>query len=204
MMTKNRYPSYGIFVLSMVSVFFISGCIQQINNKDQTSLSGEKLEGQDCSADSECKSGVCNFIKQNMGNCVAVSCVPESQAQGISDISFFCDPNNQWQKIKGLGEKCDYDYECFRRTGKDCPTCHPEDYSYYCKNNICVEEEHSNECEKQGLKRITSKEDSDNNGDGSCFPTTAQRREITVCAPCGNSVCDTELESKCNCPQDCK
>ena len=204
MMTKNKCITYGIFALVIISTIIIAVCLQQKNDNAQILPTGEKLEGEDCRLDNECQSGVCNFIKQDWGQCAPVSCTTGSQTQGLSDISFFCNQNKQWQTIKNIGETCTFDYECIKRTGKDCPGCHPEDYLYSCKNQICVEEKLQNECEKQGLKRITSKQDADNNGDLSCFPSIAQRQEITVCAPCGNGVCDIELESKCNCPEDCK
>src|SRR3989344_2324666 len=191
-----------LVAIVLVGVVVISGCAQTSNKNSLTT--GDKIEGQDCSADNQCKSGVCDFIKHDFGECASINCTVGSQAQGIKDISFYCDQNNQWEKIRTVGESCSYDYECFKKTGKDCPSCHPEDYKYFCKGNICAEEKQLDQCEKQGLKRITSKEDSDNNGDGSCFPSMAQRAEITVCAPCGNSVCDSVLESKCNCPEDCK
>lgn len=203
-MTKNKYILYGIIVLIAFGIIFVAGCTRQTNNQNPTLPAGEKLEGEDCRSDNECASGVCNFIKQDWGQCTPVVCATGSQAQGLSGISFFCNQNNQWQKIKNIGQSCNFDHECFKQTGKNCPTCHPEDYKYYCKNNICVEEKQLNECEQQGLKRVTSKEDADSNRDGSCFPSMAQRVEITVCAPCGNGVCDDELESKCNCPEDCK
>jgi len=202
-MIGNKNLFLGILIICAIAII---GVVLFVLNKPApvTLPTGEKAEGQDCRSDIECKSGVCNFIKQDWGQCAAVICITGSQAQGISDISFFCSQNNKWQKIKNLGKKCNYDYECFRHTCKDSPGCHFEDYKYSCKNNACVEEKQQNACEKQGLKRITSKSDADSNGDGSCFPSMAQREEITVCAPCGNGVCDTELESKCNCPVDCK
>ncbi len=190
-----------LLTILLVGVIIVSGCTQTITNSPTITT---KLAGQDCSADNQCQSGVCDFVKQDFGKCALVNCTVGSQAQGVTDISFYCDQNSQWKKIKVTGESCNYNYECFKKTGKDCPSCHPEDYKYFCKNNICVEEKQQDQCEKQGLKRITSKEDADNNGDGTCFPTLAQRAEITVCAPCGNGACDTELESKCNCAEDCK
>jgi hypothetical protein len=27
---------------------------------------------------------------------------------------------------------------------------------------------------------------------------------LSICTPCGNGICDTEYENKCNCPEDCK
>ncbi|MBS3158956.1 hypothetical protein J4206_06745 [Candidatus Woesearchaeota archaeon] len=202
---KKRNILFGILIL--VAIILISGCIEQANDRSENSraaVTEPKQDGQDCNADSECSSGVCDFIKQDGGECAPSSCTPGSQAQGISDVTFFCNQDNQWQKIKNISESCTYDYECFRKTGKDCPSCHPEDYRYSCKNSVCAEEKLQDECEKRGLKRILTKEESDNNRDGTCYPSMAQRQLFTVCAPCGNKVCDTELESKCNCPEDCE
>ena len=98
-----------IFIgIVIICVIVIGGIIFLINkpfpiNQPQQILStGEKLEGQDCRSDSECKSGVCNFIKQDWGTCAAVNCVAGSQAQGLSNISFFCNQNGNWQKIRNL------------------------------------------------------------------------------------------------------
>ena len=187
------------------SLFLLLGCVQgPSGNSPDKSLSSDeaKTEGQICRSDSDCNSGVCDFIKQDFGTCAAVVCTHGTQAQSIADISFFCNQGRQWEKIKKIGDNCSYDYECFKRTGKDCPSCHPEDYQYYCKDHICVEESQLNECEQQGLKRITSKADADGT-DGPCPILIAQRPERTVCASCGNGICDTDLESKCNCPEDC-
>ena len=159
----------------------------------------DQQENQECHSDSECESGVCDFMKQDFGICAPVVCETGVQAQGISDISFFCNENNEWQKIKNGGERCDFDYECFRETTKDCPTCH-NDYSYSCKNNTCTAEKQLNECEQQGLKRILRKDQYF----GECIESIAQLTLPTVCAPCGNGVCNVELETKCNCPEDCQ
>ena len=176
---------YCILLMGVI----IAGCVQQDNQ------SGEK----DCRSDSECTSGVCDFIKHDFGNCAPVVCDTGSQAHGINDISFFCNQSGEWQKIKNLGESCDFDYECFRETTKDCPTCH-NDYSYSCKNNTCTAEKQLNECEQQGLKRILRNDQYF----GECIESMAQMTLPTVCAPCGDGVCNAEIETGCNCPEDCQ
>ena len=39
--------------------------------------------------------------------------------------------------------------------------------------------------------------------DGSYIENMVRMELPTVCAPSGNGVCDEELESACNCPEDC-
>jgi len=163
-----------------------------------------KTQGQDCYADTDCQSGICNFIKENFGQCQPAQCATGDQTIGVSgQTTYYCDHNNQWQKIRQFGETCNNDYECVKITCKDNPGCHPGDFKYYCKDNKCAAEQQQNECVKQGLVRINEKEAFTRN-DGSCVEVfIEQREEPTVCAPCGNGVCDTELENKCNCPADC-
>jgi len=196
---KNSNFICRISFLAIIFLFTLAGCGRPV-----TPASEGKSAGQDCGANSECASRVCNFMKQDIGRCAPLKCKTGQQASGLSDIAFFCGRDSKWQAIRQVGEKCSFNYECFKATGKDCPTCHPGDYKYYCKEGFCVAEKQLNACEEQGLKRIVSKEDADSQNDGSCVPSMAQRPEITVCAPCGNGVCDAELESKCNCPEDCK
>ncbi|MDP3765830.1 MAG: hypothetical protein Q8R04_04925, partial [Nanoarchaeota archaeon] len=71
-----------------------------------------------------------------------------------------------------------------------------------CDNNKCISRVEKDSCEKQGLKTVLAKSEFMPTSDGSCVESIAQRELKTVCAPCGNSICD-EIESKCNCPQDC-
>lgn len=203
MMIESKCTIHGISALVVISVISV-GCTYQIDESPAlpTLLTGGKLEGESCSLDSDCVSGVCDYIKQDWGRCAPVDCTTGAQAQGIADISFFCNQDGKWQRIKSVGENCDFDYECFRRTGKDCPTCYPEDYRYYCRD-ICIEEKQLNECEKQGLKRIL-RQDEYVILDEQCVESLEQRRLSTVCAPCGNGICDEELESECNCPEDCR
>jgi hypothetical protein len=186
----------GSIVLTIVFLFLI-GCAPQTATVNQPVKSG----GQDCQADSECISGVCNFIKENFGVCQAAQCLTSDQAVGINArTTFYCDQNNQWQKIKHVGETCNHDYECEIYTCKDNPGCHPEDYRYYCKDKKCVAEKQPDECELKGLKRIIT-EYLDLN---TCTESIAQHEIGTACAPCGNGKCDSEVENKCNCPADCK
>jgi len=158
---------------------------------------------QDCRSDGDCRSGVYNFIKQDYGICASSTCTPGSVIQGISNTSFFCNQSNRWERTRSFCEPCSEDWECTARTCKDAPGCHPGDYRTSCKNGTCTEESRVNECEMQGLVRIVAKEDADMNRDGSCIVTLAQRELITVCAPCGDGTCDKDLESACNCPEDC-
>lgn len=85
------------------------------------------------------------------------------------------------------------------------PSCDLTDIprtSAFCKNNVCTQEIAQDECEAQGLKRILDKNEYDVY-DGRCIESFAQRALNTVCAPCGNGVCEENLESECNCREDC-
>lgn len=187
------------FLFSCVVAFvFFFGCV----SFDGTIFpAGTSSELSNCSSDFECASGVCDFFKMDLGKCASTNCSAGEQAQGLSDVAFYCDENAKWNAIKAIGSTCLHDYECFKRTCKDSPSCNSGDYLYYCKESVCVEETQQNECERQGLKRIVKKDeyvDLD-----SCIETLAQRQILTTCSACGNGVCDEELEFKCNCPEDC-
>ncbi|MCX6744608.1 MAG: hypothetical protein NTX82_03735 [Candidatus Parcubacteria bacterium] len=188
--------------LALLLCFFLlfTSCAlkQKINSNQPLIL---KTSGQDCNQDAECQSGACNFIKENFGQCQPAQCVTSEQTLGISgQTTYYCDHNNQWQKIRQFGESCAYDYECVIITCKDNPGCHPGDFKYYCKNNECVAEQQPDECELKGLKRIIT-EYMDLN---TCAESIAQHEIGTACAPCGNGKCDKEVENKCNCPVDCQ
>ena len=201
---KNKYYISGFIFLALFLAIFTVACTKQNSQQKVALPRGDTLEGQDCNADVECQSGVCDFIKQDWGKCAPVNCAVGTQAQGISDIAFFCNQNNEWQLIKKIGENCANDYECFKAMCKDNPGCHPGDYRYYCKNNVCAAERQLNECEVQGLQRVSAKEAVTNSSTGECQIFIEQREEPTVCAPCGNGICEADLESKCNCPADCE
>jgi hypothetical protein len=80
------------------------------------------------------------------------------------------------------------------------PTCALSDIpAVSCKNNICTSEIQPNECEQQGLTKILRKDQYNQD----CFESVAQMILPTVCAPCGNNICETDVESICNCPVDC-
>ncbi len=162
-----------------------------------------KIGGQDCQQDTDCFSGVCNFIKQNIGQCMVAQCSTSEQAIGINgQTTFYCDHNNHWQKVKQFGETCNYDYECVNITCKDTPSCHPGDFKYYCQEHECVGEQQADPCRQQGLTRIIQKDEYFDKEQ--CIETFAQREIQTICAPCGDGICDPEIEFKCNCPNDCK
>ena len=187
-------------IIITLAFLALAGCIPE---KERINVPPEiKSTDLGCQTDNECSSGVCNFIKQDSGECMPGQCSTGEQAIGINgQTSFYCDHNNQWQKVKKFGEYCDYDYECLIITCKDNPGCHPGEFKYYCKNNECVAQQQPDPCQIQGLVRIIQKDeyfDKDK-----CIETFAQREIQTVCAPCGNGICDTDMENNCNCPSDC-
>lgn len=52
-----------------------------------------------------------------------------------------------------------------------------------------------------GLKAIGEKTDEELIQKGGCALISGGQ---SICAPCGNGICDTEYEDKCNCYKDCK
>lgn len=176
---------YTLLLLTVLVI--LSSCTQNIQND----------EVNPCSTDSDCPSGVCNLIKADQGECATTTCTPGDRT---STNHFFCNSSKEWQPSKQPGESCTEDYECFRQSCFMNPTCGLADIpAVSCKDNVCASEIRPNECEQQGLKKILRKDQFNEQ----CFESIAQRVLPTVCAPCGNNVCETELESKCNCPEDC-
>lgn len=203
---KNKF-----FILSIViaiAFLVLAGCGQikstdNNNSNSNTNLPPNlKAKGEDCQADSDCQSQVCNFIKQDMGQCLDGQCTTSDQAVALNgQISHYCDQNNQWQLVRKIGEQCQFDYQCLKQTCKDNPNCHPGLIKYYCKNEICVAEEEKDECTRQGLKRIIDKAEFIDQAN--CTETLEQREIKTVCSPCGDGFCNAGLESPCNCRIDC-
>ncbi len=151
----------------------------------------------DCRSDADCQSGVCNLMKADNGVCAAEPCIP---GERTTTNHFFCNIEKEWQQSKLPGDSCTYDYECFRQSCFMNPSCELADIpAVTCTDNVCVSEFQLNECEQQGMKKILQKDQF--NAD--CFESLAQRVLPTVCAPCGNGICD-DVESRCNCPEDCK
>lgn len=185
---------FRICLLALLAVV-VFGCTKQIKDNKSNGTIGYKLEMKDCQNHNECKSGVCDHYKQDYGKCAAFSCATGEKSD---NNNFFCNKEGIWERSKKKGEKCTDNFECYQPTCFMIPSCDMTDIprtKAFCKNNICVHEAGQDKCEAQGLKRILKKEDCN---------SMAQRILFTVCAPCGNGICDKELESKCNCPEDCK
>ena len=165
---------------------------------------GPREDGADCSSHNQCRSGVCDHIKMDMGRCATERCVSGDRAD---NNHFFCNMAGRWQKSKLPEDNCVADLECFQPTCFMIPTCDITDIPQTrasCKNNVCVHSVGRNECEMQGMVKVLAKDEYLQGEDGTCMESMAQRILQTVCAPCGNGVCDSEVESACNCPQDCK
>ncbi len=192
---KNKRLIHGILVLAVIGVISISGCIQQPLEKGSILTTGDKLEGEDCRQHSECRSGVCDHYKKDHGKCAPTSCETGKRSD---NNNFFCNENGEWDQSNREGESCAQDYGCHQPTCFMIPACDLTDIPRTrarCKDKVCVYEIEQDECDKQGLKRILTKED---------CGSMAQRTLSTTCAPCGNGACDKEIESECNCPEDCK
>ncbi len=172
----------------IVALLILSSCTQQNASNDTVNA---------CTTDTDCPSGVCNPLKADQGECAPITCTPGDRT---STNHFFCNSSEEWQPSKAPGQPCKEDYECFRQSCFMNPMCELSDIpAVSCKNSVCTAQIHENECEQQGLKKILRKDQFNEQ----CFESIAQRVLPTVCAPCGNNVCETELESKCNCPEDC-
>lgn len=159
--------------------------------------------GSVCGSHKGCRSGVCNHQKADFGSCASEVC---SLGEKTDNNNFFC-RDNKWYPSKRSGESCSDDFECFKQTCFMIPDCQLTDIprtKAFCKNNVCVQEVEKDECELQGLKRVLRKDQFMGQEQGECFESVAQMVLPTICAPCGNGVCDAELESVCNCPEDCK
>lgn len=53
-----------------------------------------------------------------------------------------------------------------------------------------------------GLKNIAEKQPTINKDTDICSQSIGV--PYNLCSPCGNNVCDSQYEDKCNCPEDCK
>ncbi|MBI4140912.1 hypothetical protein HY485_03695 [Candidatus Woesearchaeota archaeon] len=156
-----------------------------------------------CQEHNDCSSGVCNHYKANIGTCAANTCVTGTKTD---NNNFFCNENKHWQQSKTTSEACNNDYECYKQTCFMIPTCSLTDIPktvVSCTNHQCVSQVIKDTCEQQGLKRILRKDQFMHTNDGTCAESIAQMVLPTVCAPCGNDICDKETETQCNCPQDC-
>ena len=177
-----------VFVLLLGAILLVSGCVSNPEPKG-------KFGGEDCSQNSECQSGVCDLYKQEMGKCASETCSPGDKT---NHNDFYCDENGKWQKSKQVGSGCQNDYECFQKNCYEAPSCSVREKAS-CEENICIEKHILNECEQKGLEKILR---ADQYSDD-CFESVAQMALPTVCAPCGNGICDPEFETKCNCMVDC-
>lgn len=54
----------------------------------------------------------------------------------------------------------------------------------------------------QGLKNIAEKQSAVNKGTDICSQSIGV--PYNLCSPCGNAICDSQYEDRCNCPEDCK
>lgn len=179
-------------ILLVITILSLAGCGKAGNLELPK---GEKREGIECFDHNQCASGVCDRIKQAEGKCAAVSC---ETGQRASYNEFFCNEKHKWSASIKEDGKCGNDYECYQPTCANMPNCDATDVprtKALCKDNICFYEIAQDECEKQGMKRILAK--------GSCG-SMAQMILPTICAHCGDGICNQTIEGYCNCPEDCK
>jgi len=153
-------------------------------------------EGEQCSSNSECESGICDRFYKDTGMCAPEECVEGVRAD---NNHYYCDRNGNWRKSKNAGGPCKENYECYEANCFMNPMCdlNPPDRAI-CENNVCVHIPSTDECVGPGMVRALRK---DQYWEG-CVESLAQMILPTVCIPCGNGVCDEE-ESECNCPEDC-
>ena len=190
-------------LLLIISLIFVAGCTV-LTNKKTSDLTIEKESNDvDCFRHEECVSGVCDHYKKDSGKCAPVLCQIGDRAD---NNNFFCDQNEKWVTSKKEGESCAQNYECYQPTCFMRPNCDLSNIprtKALCKDNVCIYEIEPDECTKQGMKKVLKKDQYIQSDDGRCMESMAQRILPTVCAPCGDGVCDEELESSCNCPEDC-
>ena len=162
-----------------------------------------KSAGEDCREHTECASNACDHYKADMGRCTKVPCTPGDRTD---NNNLFCNGASAWEASKKGGDVCESDFQCFEPTCFMVPTCQLTDIPRtraMCRDGRCVLEVGADGCGPEGGKRVLRKDQYSVLEDGSCMESMAQIELPTVCAPCGNGVCDEELESLCNCPEDC-
>lgn len=182
--------------LALVIIVLLNACIPQT----QSHLPNTTDQLIYCNKQSDCPSGICNPLKADYGTCVPEPCASGEQSR---TNEYFCNASSQWQQSKQVGEHCENEFECYKPTCFMNPTCELSDIPYTivsCTNNICTSKVTS-DC-PPGSRRILEKDQYWTNGT-SCFESIAQMVLPTICAPCGNGICDNATESVCNCPQDC-
>ncbi|MBI4439438.1 hypothetical protein HY638_00530 [Candidatus Woesearchaeota archaeon] len=184
---KMRYWLYGAL---MVALVFVAGCTA--------------LNSGECNDNKDCDSGVCNHVKADLGMCEGASCTPGTTTD---NNNFFCSEKGAWEPSKKEGEYCTSDYECYQPTcfmKPDCEITPIPRTRAACRYNACVYQVEDDSCAKEGLKRVLAKDQFTINLFGNCVESSEQAVLSSICAPCGNNVCDNETESECNCPEDCK
>lgn len=162
-----------------------------------------KAAGEDCREHAECTSNACDHYKADMGRCAASPCTPGDRTD---NNNLFCNGASAWETSIKDGEACEADYQCFEPTCFMVPTCQLTDIPRtraLCRDGRCVLEVGGDGCGPEGGVRVLRKDQYSVAEDGTCMESMAQMELPTVCAPCGNGVCDEELESPCNCPEDC-
>ena len=202
-MTKRR-TIIMLILIPILLLFIAAACEKEekidIENHPQVLL---KLEGEECTEHDECVSRVCNHVKADMGYCEPVPCETGKRSD---NNNFYCDSLRIWHISRQEGDLCMADYECYEPTCFMNPTCALTDIprtKSSCKNGFCVTEIAADECEAQQMIRALEKDEYQILEDGTCIESMEQRLLQTTCIPCGDGYCDDEVESKCNCPQDC-
>lgn len=163
-----------------------------------------KSAGEACTAHSQCITSVCDFEKQDSGKCASAPC-KAGELAGSNE--FFCNDKGVWEKAKEAGTACGKDYECKQSSCANNPTCSlsgDKNSKTVCENSVCVKKVAADECSLDGKTKILRKDQFFDTEGQKCVQSLAQMELPTVCAACGNGVCDQDLESTCNCPADCK
>lgn len=164
----------------------------------------KKIVTKECKENKECSSGICNHQKAGFGICALETC---KTGEKTDNNNYFCNSEEKLEKSKNVGEQCKQDYECYKQTCFMIPDCQMTDIpitNVYCKENKCTSEIMQDKCEAKGMKRVLAKSAFMKDSAGNCFESVAQTQLPTICVQCGNGICEQELESECNCPQDCK
>lgn len=152
------------------------------------------IDSQECRAHDECASRVCDYYKQDMGNCAPLDCTPgQTAAYG----EYLCDDNGGWVKTGttdpcannpfcGLKLPCDDGLVRVLEKDQYGPGC-VETMAQVVLPTICVACG-DGVCDKK--ESICNCPDDCAVGDQRCATFSRDGEEIGKCATCGDNICD--------------
>ena len=179
----------------------VSGCIIPDKNAETPVVKTPSQNLQQCTEHSACASKVCDHYKKDLGNCAPKRC---EIGEKTDNNNYYCNNELKWEKSKKKGTSCQNDFECFQQTCFMNPRCGLNQIpKASCEGGKCVLEAGPDPC-GVGMSTALRKDQYNLDQDGNCQESMAQMVLPTVCIKCGDSICDEETESECNCPKDCR